>query len=350
MLTSEVNKKYAIRDLVRDYNTGRMNVVFKDSQTGQILNDLTGYEIITSGNFMDLQDLGIDPVKTPTNDSQQTTSQQVVSNAADINSNESDSPSRGGGGTSSRNPSNNFGYMATPGLMTAASYVPGFIGTAARAGRVGLGLNEAAAANAARQSIGMEDTRSFMGKAKDAVMGREGYIGDISTSDGKGRSRSTPVGFEAQDPAGRTTFTPEEARSRMARGLATTTTQDDTKAAMKAFTASDLGQQSKSKGVLSQTFDSLRSVTASIMDTVLGRTPTQSIAQAVASKAAETKDTSGWSGDTGTASTSQFGAPTNETMSVASQYGSYGAGKEGNSFGGSAQADAAAANPDGGLY
>lgn len=352
MLNPNAEKQYAVRDLVRDYNTGRMNVVFKDANTGQVIDDPSGYEIIESGGFMDLADLGIDPVQTPTSGTptQRTVSQEVVDNAVYKNSDES-SGSSGSRGGFSRDPSNNFGYVAQPGLLTAASFVPGPIGTVAKAGRIGLSMNEAAAANAARQTIGMEDTRSFMGKAKDAFTGRQGYIGDISYSDGQGRSRSTPVSFEAEDPVGRTTLTPQEARSRSLTSNVTTTSQPDTKAAMRSFQTSDLGK-SQNKGLLSETFGSLRSATGSIMSSILGREATPStVAQAAASKAAANPvDTSGWSEDTGTASTSQFGAPTNENMSVESQYGSYGAGKSGNSFGGSAQADAAAADPDGGLY
>ena len=41
--------KYATRKLVRNYDTGRMDVIFYDAKTGEILTDLTGYEIIGDG-------------------------------------------------------------------------------------------------------------------------------------------------------------------------------------------------------------------------------------------------------------------------------------------------------------
>jgi hypothetical protein len=46
--------KFAVRKLIRNYDTGRMNVVFVDATTGEIITDLTGYQIIGAGTDQQL--------------------------------------------------------------------------------------------------------------------------------------------------------------------------------------------------------------------------------------------------------------------------------------------------------
>ena len=335
------DKKYAIRRLVRNPSSGRMNVVFTDTRTGSEVSDLSGYEVIESKGFMSLEDLGIDPVSTPNMDP--SVSQEIVNSNTtpqqNIGEGGRESQQRGSGAP--RDPVNNFGFIEKPGFLNAASFVPGMIGTGAKLANVGINMNNAAAVGAARQSIGLEDDRGFFGRAMETVRDNKGYVADIQYDDGMGRQRTTPVSLKAEDPVGRTTLTPTEARTRNMLNPVEVAPRDEVKDVRQAF--KDASPNSARQGMVTKAFDSLRSVTANIMDTVLGNN-TKTVAQAAVQTAARNSTT-----DSG--STTQFAEKSpNQDMSVASQYGSYGAGKKGDSFGGSSQADAARDNPGGGLY
>lgn len=349
MLTSELPKKYATRKLVRNPK-GTVSVVFEDTQTGEEVKDISGYEILQSSGFMGLDDLGIDPVQTPSAENQSTAQEVVQNETRSFGQGDGPSSQSSRGTAAQRSQANNFGFMEKPALVSMASFVPGPIGLGAKAANVGININNAAATNAARQSIGIEDNRSFMGKLKDTVLGNNGYIADVKYDDKLGNTRVTPVSLRAEDKVGRTTLTPDEARMRNVLNDVEVATPQETKQAQADFLTDFPDAQKQSKGVLSETLGSLRSMTANLMDTILGREPTTSVA-AQSVKTASQNPTPA-SQDTDEASTSSFGSPVspNAGMSVAAQYGSYGGGKVGDSFGGSSQAEAARDNPGGGLY
>jgi hypothetical protein len=334
--------KYAHRKLVRNPNTGKVDVVFADADTGEIITNTDGYEILQSNGFMNLEDLGIDPVQTPSDEP--TVSQNIVTQNVVNEPRGEAAYSIGGESGYSRNPSNNFGYFDRPSFMTAASFMPGTLGLAAKAANLGISMNQEAAANAARRSAGIEDTRSVGGRFVDTVRGNDGYIADIQYTDGQNRQRTTPVSFKAEDPVGRTALTPNEARMRTMLNSAETAPQPDIKQVRSAFQSTNPDTLTSSQGILSRAFSGLRSATANVMNSILGTDNTNYIG--VNSFPARPAAPTGSGGE----STTSF-SPTspNAGMSVADQYASYGAGNSGSGISGS-QADAARDSPGGGLY
>lgn len=334
------NEKYAIRRLIRNRNTGRVDIKFIDAVTNEEVNNLDGYQIHESKGFMSLDDLGINPSKISTQEDQ-TVPQQIIREQVAPSGGLDAQRDPSFAGAANRNMSNNFGYFDKPAAMGLASFVPGPIGMAAKAANAGININNAAAAQEARKTIGLPE-KGFMSTIGGAFADNKGYIDDVKYADDSGRVRTTPVSFEAEDPSGRTALTPNEARNRALTnpdnflGVAT---KDETKEAR-----SNAGN--KSGGM----FGGLKGVMANIADNIFGPLSP--------SKTSNVTPTKTEPMDRGVRDTSSF-APTspNKDMSVKDQYGSYGAGKAQDYSGvgksqseKSGQAEAASKSEGKGLY
>lgn len=106
------------------------------------------------------------------------------------------------------NPMNNYGYKSKPGWLDFASLIPGGAGMAAKGINAGWNLNNAEAIDTARGTLGLEDKGNFL---RDIMKDDEGHVADVSIN-----NQDYSVGLEAEDPWGRTTLTPDEARKRSA--------------------------------------------------------------------------------------------------------------------------------------
>lgn len=109
-------------------------------------------------------------------------------------------------GAQGRSMSNNFGYTNKPGILGLAKMAPiPMVGMAAKGADLVMSVNNRAAVNAARNSIGLEDKLGLGGFLRDP----NGYVADVNIG-----PNNYPVGLEAKDNTGRTTLTPNEARMR----------------------------------------------------------------------------------------------------------------------------------------
>jgi len=243
-------QKFAIKKLERLPN-GQMGTSFVDAKTGQPITDTTGYNIIKSSTFLDLEEMGLDPIRPKEGDDVGSeTAKEVIDDvvvddttpaAAEANNfltyNQGyDEPQEST--FENPTPANNFGYVDKPGFMSAASHLPGGMGTVGKAVNAGINMNNAVASDRARDFIGLDrDDGSPFGFLGDMIQDREGYIDDVTYQDGMGRDRVTPVGFEAEDKYGRTTLTPTEARQRNLTSGLSLATKDQTKAAIQSAKA-----------------------------------------------------------------------------------------------------------------
>ena len=344
-------QKYAKRQVTRDPATGRPSLQYVDTQTGQILNNLQGYQIIESKGYLSQKDLGIDPLSSETAsyaNTDGTHNQSGANVAANIKSNAVNIANGSGAGlgvgpeSADTNPSNNFGFVG-PNVSKGfgiASMVPGPIGFMGKMGNTAVGAANAAAVAEARRSIGLESkgpATAAVGGALGGFFGRgfgkgpnTGQVAEVTGTTGK----VSPVGFQALDPTtGRTNLTPTEARSRVARGLAVEATPAQVTAAKQSF-AEEFG----SKGLFS-----------GLMDTITGF-----FGQPASTSYPEAPSSSSSTGsfdysDYSFSSSDNTSKSANTGMSVADQYGSYGQGRA-SGFGNSAQAAAAASGETQGLY
>lgn len=106
------------------------------------------------------------------------------------------------------NPTDNYGYINKPGIMGAASMIPGPIGAIGKVANTMVNLNNTSAVEQARASMGLEplSARQVIGSA---LKDKHGQVADVDIN---GVPHST--GFEALSPSGATNLTPAEASKR----------------------------------------------------------------------------------------------------------------------------------------
>ena len=231
---------FAIRTLERRPD-GLLGVVYKDAATGEVITNVTGYQIIDPNNSEEsLKDLDLD-LKEDDKDVE-TTADQVKGtidlHKGDRNNNQS---TTGSGSNTGRNQSDNFGYIDKPtGLGLAAAVAPAGFGMALGMVDKGINVNNTMATNSARESMGLPGL-GMGGALKGALSGnKSGYISDVNIG---GQQYAT--GFEAQDRFGRSTLTPDEARTR---GLLAGGIEESTKAQTKDSISAFKDEYGKVKG------------------------------------------------------------------------------------------------------
>lgn len=224
---------YARRKIIRGPD-GTPQVILVD-QAGNTISDASGYGIVDSGNYLDPKSLGTPDVKSnnpqPTSTFGESTAKRVIDDASRGEKDTSGSTGNSGYG---RNQGGNFGYVNKPGALGLASAIPGPIGMAGKAVNMGINANNAAAVNAARQSMGLEGI-GIGGAVKSTLRDNKGQVADVTM---EGSQYATPVGLEAMSPEGMTNMTPAEAAARArAVGGMTISTPEQVAARNKAFEA-----------------------------------------------------------------------------------------------------------------
>lgn len=190
---------------------GTPHVVYVDSTTGQELQNLAGYSIISAGNETNLEELGLSPTEDKKED---TVAQETIKGVSPKKTLPTDSDGRQGDSSSraaqARTQANNFGYMNKPTGMGIASMVPGPIGWAGKAANTAINMNNTAAVNAARESMGL-GKQGIGASVKSTLKDNQGFVADVKAGPG-----TYAVGLEAVDKRGLTTMTPQEASLRAA--------------------------------------------------------------------------------------------------------------------------------------
>jgi hypothetical protein len=238
---------------------GTPHVVYVDLDTGQELQNLSGYNIVEGSNFSDLDSLGLSPTgpEAPKDTAAQQTIQSVKPKAGPIGEGGRSDPTSSNKSLG-RSQANNFGYINQPGALGIAGFVPGPVGMAAKAAKVGIGMNNNAAINTARQTMGLPD-QSFGSSIKGAVKDQKGHVADVNVN-----GSMYSVGLEALDKRGMTTMTPDEANKRAAANQTKVQLADDDMIAQKEreFDA----EFGKSKGILGK----FTSTASSFIDSIFG--------------------------------------------------------------------------------
>lgn len=208
---------------------GTPTVVYIDNNTGQELSSLDGYKVIESSNYLDLDTLGLNPVEATA--PKETAAQKTIQSVR---------PKEGNGDTglasnsesSSRNPSNNFGYIDKPGWSKLAGAIPGPLGMAGKAANLAVNANNTAAIDSARGMMGVPD-QTFGQNTKSVIKDTHGQVADVNIN-----NNQYSVGLEAMSPDGRTNLTPNEARQRaLATGGIVLSSPAETSANKQAFQA-----------------------------------------------------------------------------------------------------------------
>lgn len=268
--------KMARRKVVR-MPDGSVSTVFIDNETGQELPNTTGYNIIESSNYLDLDTLGLNPLS----ENQETTSAEVKKNILPKKQGETESNFRagkdvgqGGGFASRGNPLENFGYINKPDWMKFTTAAPGMLGMIGKAANLGVNANNTAAVSEARKMIGLPE-QTLGEKVKGTIKDQKGQVADV-----KIRDNQYSVGFEALSPSGRTNLTPQEARTRgLTQGGIELATRQEQKSADREF-LNDFPERDRSG--LSRFFDGIKSAADKIfggsetMERVLGTSPRES--------------------------------------------------------------------------
>jgi len=223
----------ARKQLVRNPD-GSVTLRYVDNDTGQTLSSLQGYNLVEANNYLQLDDLGLDPIKD--DPKEQTTAEKVVKPDNQRFGGDSDNSSAPSGGRSRNGgPTDNFGYINKPGFMGFAGAIPGPIGLAGKAVNLGINAMNTGAVNQARSMMGLPK-QSFMESVKSTVRDQHGQIGDVKIETPQGTAQY-PVGFEALDKNGRTNMTPQEAalRARANETPISLASKNETKTAVKDF-------------------------------------------------------------------------------------------------------------------
>lgn len=209
------SKKYATKKIVKGPD-GRPQVVFVDPKTGKTINNPKGYTVIESSNVIDpALNAQSSPVTTSKGQTLQSTDPNETSMTDEVRGIQrvrGENPNITAA-KSSQSQDQNMGYVSKPAGMGLLGFLPGPLGLAATLGNVGINASNTDKVNDQREALGF--TENSLGKnVLGAVSDQKGYIGDQSTIDQSGANRTTPVSFESEDPVGRTTLTPNEARMR----------------------------------------------------------------------------------------------------------------------------------------
>lgn len=211
----EINiKKFAIPRVVIGAD-GTPKIVYVDAQTGQTLNSMEGYNVISA---TDIPNQDISGNENNQNNEQSVskdiideTKTQITERTQGDNPGIS-SPSKGGDlnlGLADRSVANNYGYIDKPGILGITSMLPGMIGTASKVANLGINTNNTMAANRARESMGMKDMGGLQTIANALGLRDTSTIANVNIG-----NQPYSVGFEATNKLGQTTLTPDEARKR----------------------------------------------------------------------------------------------------------------------------------------
>ena len=259
----------ARRKLVKQPD-GTTTVVFIDNNTGQELTSLDGYSVIESGNYLDLDTLGLDPLS---GEEEETTAEKTIKDVRPKSPSDSGGAdrdpetARGGPQGGPRDPSNNFGYFDKPGIVGLAGALPGALGMAGKAVNAGINANNMMAADAARGMMGVPD-QSFGQKVKSVMKDNKGQVANVNLN-----NQQYAVGLEALSPTGQTNLTPNEAR---VRGLTLPGGINlSTPAEVKANEAAFADEFGKKQGI----FSGVVSAATSFIDDVFGNQEEQRYAQ-----------------------------------------------------------------------
>lgn len=275
-------KPVAVRRLVKGPD-GVTRVMFVDPKTGAQIKNPAGYQIVDARNQSDFgrqinqggNQQGQQPeVQTPQGadqgvkpDTPQSLSQRLVS--GDFRGERPAIAAAAQSGTPQTMTSKaQFGenYINKPGWAGFAGMLPGPLGLVGTAANMGVNANNTAAVNNQRETLGFAN-KSALSNVGSTLMDKQGYIGDQYDS----RSQNvTPVGFEANDKFGRTTFTPEEARMR--NEIAPKDTVREATAAETSNAVSAYQDQYGTKGFLS----ALSTAAKGIFSGLFGSTPSSS--------------------------------------------------------------------------
>lgn len=204
-------KRVAVREMVTGED-GTIKVIYVDPNTGQQIDNPTGYNIIEARNVSDTRFSHHDPKTREDNTPKPTVTQQVMDptgHSGNSNISAALTPSRN---EEQRRAEFGKDYYNKPGLMGLAGFLPGIMGTIGTAANLGINANNNAAVNNQRENLGFAP-KSALQNVGGIISDKHGYIGDQSYN-GEGNERVTPVSFEAEDKYGRTTLTPDEARMR----------------------------------------------------------------------------------------------------------------------------------------
>ncbi len=201
-------RPYAIRKLVKGAD-GTLQVIYVDQKTGQQIDNPEGYKIVdaNAGKYWDGNKNNNNSGNGNNSDTGPKQDKTSFTNA--VMGQRGERPDIAGAVTKNTEPS----YINKPAAMGFAGFLPGILGTAGMMANLGVNANNTAAVNDKRESLGFSE-RSTMSNVGSTLMDKQGYIGDASYANAAGKTQTTPVSFESQDSAGRTTLTPNEARMR----------------------------------------------------------------------------------------------------------------------------------------
>lgn len=202
----------AIPRLVRG-SDGLVHTIYIDAETGDILQSLDGYTVLSGENFLDPNSLQGGKGSAPSPEDYKEAANSVRGALEMLH----DSGSMDGQASrdfgqvdnSFRDPSNNFGYIDKPGWLDYAGKVPGF-GAVGKFANFAVNANNQSAVNAARTSMGLKPA-NVMGQVKGLAKDAKGQVANVTVGD---TGKSYSVGLEAMSPDGKTNLTPNEARQR----------------------------------------------------------------------------------------------------------------------------------------
>lgn len=211
--------KRAMQKLIRGED-GRMKSVYVDVSTGQVINNLTGYNIISAeGDYWSAEPATPEEAEEAANSGQLGNGAWFDWDSPDWSKDGHDPQKPSGWQASdtkqaqkaySRASADNHGYINKPGIAKYANLVPGPIGTAARVGNLAVNASNLGAVNEGRAEIGLDPL-----KGKEALRtvlkDQHGQVANVKIND-----NDYAVGYEALSPDGRTNLTPDEARKRAA--------------------------------------------------------------------------------------------------------------------------------------
>jgi hypothetical protein len=210
-----VKKKYASKKIIRGPD-GTPQIVFVDTSTGQVLKNSKGYTVIEQSNVVDPSQQQRSQVSVSKGQTVEDPKNQMTNEVRGIPETHDNANVAAAKETGEKTvASNSYGYTNKPMGMGFLGFLPQPLGLAATATNVGINAANTEAVNDQREALGFSEN-PMSKQIGSSLFDKQGYIGDQTTIDQTGVTRTTPVGFEATDPVGRTTLTPEEARKREA--------------------------------------------------------------------------------------------------------------------------------------
>lgn len=191
----------AIPQLIRGED-GLMHTIYVDARTGQPLQTLNGYTILSGNNYYQ-------PQTTSGTDNSKEETDKNTKKALGIQRESGGEKQDSYHGKPNTDPMDNYGYEHKPGGLKYASYLPGGLGLVGRAVNAGWNLNNYGAVTTARSMLGLPDT-GLKGAVKGTLKDSQGQVSNNAQIGDK----SYHIGFEALSPDGKTNLTPTEANNR----------------------------------------------------------------------------------------------------------------------------------------